>query len=774
MRSEASIEVAARRLNRVVWAVGLAALALIAVRVLQGCWPNQWPGQDLLPRLPREADALEFNAIVMAVAYVALSLLIAPKLLLVLLGRPWLWRTPASRPLAQSSVEAQETAERAFARLIDAGWTVEPTEPLPDGGWRMRARRARRSLVDSPLAAPQSVEFEWRPSGAVVRHRFRRAVDWFERGEREYQEWLFARLTTGGTLSVPPRCVSGALWGLTSGAFLAGTGAVLQVMPESLREPWVLPHAIVLIAGVVVALLGPLSRVFERRYTTGKRMAVPGLALLLCGVFFWFARQDEWQSEVWRTSDDPRVLCRAAASADRDIRPSMWPRIMTARDERATDARQAIERRLVALGPCAVPALLELWEREVLVNFPDVVLRRMGPRATSALLAALESRDAGIRMRAIWALKHVRRETGVRGAVEAHLRDAPIIDSAIEFFDQDDAPWSDSVGAAITSLVGESSRAVRAVGRRRWRPAVPALVEALARDSFDSRPSEIYDALARIGEPAAIPALVARAGKRYGGAESALRELGAPGIEALLDLAEGPCGEEAVRALEGVHRDVELKPATIDRLIGMIDGPRRVVALRLLSHSRDERALARVAREIRADDGWRLLFALHQRGRVSRADAEFWREKKPGSLIPPLHDAETTGRPHVSKKLATAMLIRALTDPADGVQADAALALGELRSREAVDALIALVERRGCWIESRRDEAWVVHAAVRALGEIGDPRAIHLLRAVARRARWRGEVRGDYVAASALVMCGDREMVPRLRYALMSPLSQSG
>ncbi|MFL6208055.1 MAG: HEAT repeat domain-containing protein [Pyrinomonadaceae bacterium] len=174
-----------------------------------------------------------------------------------------------------------------------------------------------------------------------------------------------------------------------------------------------------------------------------------------------------------------------------------------------------------------------------------------------------------------------------------------------------------------------------------------------------------------------------------------------------------------------------------------------------------------------------------QRGRLASNDVEERREaltrlgamhrpEAARAAVPRLQDPEIIIRVTAAHAIlslpadeAAALLLPLLNDRKEFVRREAAYALGETRSRTAVDSLLTAL--------ARDKEAGVRGAAAVALGQIGDARAVTALtEALARRLPGSGVLKritrattdeNDFVrraAVEALGRIGDRASVPAL------------
>jgi HEAT repeat protein len=216
---------------------------------------------------------------------------------------------------------------------------------------------------------------------------------------------------------------------------------------------------------------------------------------------------------------------------------------------------------LLALGrigdaraaPVVVRMLFE--ERPGVSFFPQAAFAAVliGPPMATPLLGVLEGRNAEL---AAWA-----RERGVvPGALYAKAAQllgdvggpeaVPALVSKLGYSDPDP-----DLGLYVRVFAAES------LGRLRAREAVKPLAELVGRErDLDAR-DRYCDALARIGDPAALPALRAAAAEgewaRREGPLAALSRIGGPAEKAVVDAAAAACGgacpREEVAALDGMR-----------------------------------------------------------------------------------------------------------------------------------------------------------------------------------------------------------------------------
>ncbi len=202
---------------------------------------------------------------------------------------------------------------------------------------------------------------------------------------------------------------------------------------------------------------------------------------------------------------------------------------------------------LLALGKIGdargVPAVVRMLfrERRGVTFFPEaaVAASAIGAPAVEPLLAVLEGRDQAL---AAWA----RQAGGVEGALRAKaaqvlgdLGDPRAVPALVKTLG-----WTDRF-ADVQVLVRVYS--AESLGRLRAREAVGPIGEALGREKNPDARDRYADALARIGDPRAIPALTraaqARTWDERSGALEALSRLG--GVAELRLVQQGADGAHA-------------------------------------------------------------------------------------------------------------------------------------------------------------------------------------------------------------------------------------
>ena len=198
--------------------------------------------------------------------------------------------------------------------------------------------------------------------------------------------------------------------------------------------------------------------------------------------------------------------------------PSDAPVLAGALDGVAEDLRESLVRLLGKLGnPRVLPALVEQLKqgaldtrRAALVAVVEVDAENAAPRLAELL------HDSDLRWAAVGGLEHV--------SVEK-LSDIPGLSDALRAVATSEDATGTARGAAILQLqrLGETAvlesfltedeadvrkEAALALGRLRHRGSGPALLEALQNETKDNVRPALLNALARVGDPAALPALM--------------------------------------------------------------------------------------------------------------------------------------------------------------------------------------------------------------------------------------------------------------------------
>jgi len=192
-----------------------------------------------------------------------------------------------------------------------------------------------------------------------------------------------------------------------------------------------------------------------------------------------------------------------------------------------------------------------------------------GPGGIPALVAALDQSDDGLRMAAIKALRGIGDRAalpGLRSALERGVTPAAALRWAIAHLEGNDA----EVLALLDDLhaAGEVGQAAREELRRVWL-SEPGRVIGVLRHGREARRARAADALGLIGDPAAIPDLLAA----LGDAEASVRGHAAAALGRIGD-------RRAVGPLIGLLRepDVWLRWAAADAL-GSLGDPVAVLPL---------------------------------------------------------------------------------------------------------------------------------------------------------------------------------------------------
>lgn len=148
------------------------------------------------------------------------------------------------------------------------------------------------------------------------------------------------------------------------------------------------------------------------------------------------------------------------------------------------------------------------------------------------------------------------------------------------------------------------------------------------------------------------------------------------------------------------------------------------------------------------------------------------------SLVPLLADKEEFVRQQVAyalgqtrSRIAVPALIERLTDKKDSVRGSAAVALGQIADAAAVSNLAALLNPQSGSIPTKKNKKakreqnpFVLRAAARSLGQIGDRAGLPALIVVLQDEKAEDDVRRE--AAYALGAIGDPSAIPVLRGAL--------
>lgn len=712
-------------------------------------------------------ELLPFPAMPVATAAVMILGVAMTKLLLLFSGRPWSYRTERSRRVAVSPTHADEILNRSLAELLRLGFTAADKRMESDGSWTLTSRRDGVLLRRTDLQRGQEVEFRYRDDSLTFLHRFPNRVDRWELGERDYQQWFLDGLLSGAPLEPPPRRISlGAFFVYSPALTLALAGSLVHFVPGWIGAGW----DNVAVAGSLLVFLvsmpfGLAVLLMDRRTTIGAVLALPGLVLAALGSTLVLARPYDWERNDWKTSDDPRVVVAAGASAYRMSDSPGWTiRWMTDRELAAWDAGVAIEARIVAMGAGAAPLLVELdsghrpaddWARRM--------IGRIGEPAFPAIAEALQSSDPNARQSAIWTAASVPPSPGLVMLITGLLRDADpdVRVSAAEYFSSrhdlsnlfsppPGGPRSGAIATSLLELLGDPDKdvrdaAVRALGHQQCAEAVPRLSARLAGGDADH---QLVYALVQIGDPLAIPALLERlAQSGSSSVEHSLGSFGAPVIDPLLDRLDSTLGPVAHRILRSLPESLDLGPSTCARLVGLSNDPnseRRVTALMLLANSPCPEAtgtalaaLDDAAASIRAAVAW----PLFRRGLAGPEDLARLLDEEEAIVEPLLHRlrepevsiaakvaaiAIDPDRPAALRLLALRTLCRLgparAAEVADAVQRDSSPELKRQAIRPNSGAPSPLSTRTLLMLVEDTDEETRQIAAV-ALGERNDPAA---------------------------------------------------
>jgi HEAT repeat protein len=351
---------------------------------------------------------------------------------------------------------------------------------------------------------------------------------------------------------------------------------------------------------------------------------------------------------------------------------------------------------LVRIGPPAiVPLTAVLADSDVTVaDHAAKALERLGAAAVEPLLAAFAAGPEPAQVRAGRALGGI----GDLRAVPALLAAASSDDSTVAY-------RSDAAVAASNAL------------ERLGAAAVEPLLAAFAQGPEPVR-REAGRALGGIGDPRAIPALLATLDTRDAEASSArwvsARALGRMKVKDAADVL--------LRIVSTEDEDPGVRAAAATSL-GEIGDPRAVdVLLRIVGAAEE-------APDVRAAAATSL--------------GEIGDPRAVEALLPLLqhHDDEDT---HIREAVVGALgnlgdqravepLLPLLTEPDEYTRYSVIHALRELKDPRAVNALVELLDDNKPVMEG---EEWDTRAwAVQALGELGDPQALKSLRALAQRTK---------------------------------------
>ncbi len=234
------------------------------------------------------------------------------------------------------------------------------------------------------------------------------------------------------------------------------------------------------------------------------------------------------------------------------------PLLATVDDERAEPF--AVKKALLALGRIgdarAVPTVVRMLftERPGVTFFPEAAFAasQLGGAMSAPLVAVVEGRDAAL---AAWAASHDVHPAALRAKAAQLLGDVggpeavPALVGALGY-----------VGDGAEGRLFVRAFAAESLGRLHASEAVAPLATALAKEQDPDLRERYLDALSRIGDPAALPALRAAAGSGPAGqreaALKALSRLGDASDRAQVEAARRACGPGCpparARALEGM------------------------------------------------------------------------------------------------------------------------------------------------------------------------------------------------------------------------------
>jgi len=404
-------------------------------------------------------------------------------------------------------------------------------------------------------------------------------------------------------------------------------------------------------------------------------------------------------------------------------------------------------------------------------------LAALGPAAWPALTAALDANDTSAREAAAYGLGRL----GDARAAE-RLREA-VADPAPE------------VRAA----------AIEALGSLGDRASCPALLPLLGAPDPRVRRAAVH-ALGRIADPASarqvVAALAARKSKVREPARAALRKMGASALPAIaealhstehgvptvaMDLIVAIGGPTAFEVLAGAMKDQRIDARHHDRIVSLLvdrhgeaGADRLAEALLPALTSPNDRARANAARYLARQGDARAMPALLAAFRANPTDADViealaeLKDPRAGApLLAAYRDPQNKARGAIAAALgeigyepAGAVIVEELSrrwtrrEDKDERRIIASLceAAGKLRRSEAVDLLMEAT----AFHRDNYAGQFIRAAASRALGRIGDVRAIPALAACAAD----GENRPQAAACDALGMLRDPRSVPPLLEAL--------
>ncbi len=229
------------------------------------------------------------------------------------------------------------------------------------------------------------------------------------------------------------------------------------------------------------------------------------------------------------------------------------PLLATVGDEQAEPF--AVKKALLALGrlgdPRAVPAVVRMLftERPGVSFFPEAAFAgsQLGAAMSGPLVAVVEGRDAELER---WAAGHGVHPAALRAKAAQLLGDVggpeavPALVAALGYS-----------GETPEAQLFVRAFAAESLGRLRAAEAVAPLAVALGKEKDGDLRERYQDALARIGDPAGLPALRAAAGsgpaEQRAASLEALSRLGGQAERPLVEAGRTACGEgcPAARAL---------------------------------------------------------------------------------------------------------------------------------------------------------------------------------------------------------------------------------
>lgn len=394
-----------------------------------------------------------------------------------------------------------------------------------------------------------------------------------------------------------------------------------------------------------------------------------------------------------------------------------------------------------------------------------------GPQASAALARSLGDPDHGVRQRAVRAIGAI----GKRGDAAAVIALLPRLSDDKADVRREAVEQLEAIGdrRAVIPLVAAFAdnhpevrkAAVRAVGRFGDASVVPALLRLLRDPSEDVR-SAAVGSLGSVGSTEAIGAL----SELLNSGTDLFRSKVAYALGQIAhDPSAGKAGEVALERLVAALAIPSLRtaarealrvagpaaiPGLLQHLAGKLPGD-PTTAVQLLARSADRRATAALTAEL-------------ERRRVAQPIVlqALGATGDPDALVPVL-GALSSKDPEIRLAAMNAMrpllgddgrasdvLIERLGDAELEVRVLAAEYLGLVRARQGTDKLIALT--------ATGTPPRLRHAAVDALGEIGDPRALPALLGILRDGP--PPLRG--AAATALAYLGDPGAIEPLRKLL--------